>query len=233
MSCGIIVALPEELATLTSQKLAQGECFNLCDDVLITYAGAGPNNAANAARLLIAKGADRLISWGCAAALASELKPGNLVIADQLYFDQQIYDTDKRWSHKLRSRLSEKVVVSSGNLVTEMRIVALSSDKLAIHHESNAVALDMESGAIAKVASQTNLPFLALRAIADPVSMDLPNAVVQALNDQGQVDMGKLIRYLVIHPWEIWVLIKLGIHFHAAQKTLKTTAKYLNEVIQF
>jgi adenosylhomocysteine nucleosidase len=63
--------------------------------------------------------------------------------------------------------------------------------------------------------------------------MDLPKAVVHALNEQGQVEMSKLIRFLVMHPWELLVLIKLGIHFHAAQKTLKTTAKYLNEVIQF
>lgn len=206
--------------------------MNLGDDVLVAYAGAGPNNAANAARLLIAKGADRLISWGCAAALAPQLKPGNLVIADQLLFDQQIYDADKRWAHKLRSRLSEKIAVSSGSLVTEMRIVASSHEKQGIFQASNAIALDMESGAIAKVATQTNLPFLVLRAIADPVSMDLPHAVVHALNAQGQVDLGKLIRYLLAHPWETPALIQLGWHFHAAQKTLKTTAKYLNEIIQ-
>jgi len=232
VSCGIVVALPEELATLTRQKWAQGECFALNDDILVAYSGAGPNNAANAARLLIAKGADRLISWGCAAALSADLRPGHLVIAEQVFFDQQTYDTDKRWSHKLRSRLSENLAVSSGHLQTEMRIVAASSDKRSIHKANNAIALDMESGAIAKVASQTNLPCLVLRAIADPVNMDLPQAVVHALNDQGQVDLGKLLRYLWCHPWEIPALIELGWHFHAAQKTLKTTAKYLNEIIQ-
>ena len=232
MSCGIVVALPEELATLTRQKRAQGECLALNDDILVAYSGAGPNNAANAARLLIAKGADRLISWGCAAALSADLRPGHLVIAEQVFFDQQTYETDKRWSHKLRSRLSEKLAVSSGHLQTEMRIVAASNDKRSIHKASNAIALDMESGAIAKVASQTNLPCLVLRAIADPVSMDLPHAVVHALNDQGQVDLGKLLRYLWRHPWEIPALIQLGWHFRAAQKTLKTTAKYLNEISQ-
>lgn len=231
MSCGIVVALPEELATLTRRKLAQGEYFQLSDDILVAYAGAGPNNAANTARLLIAKGADRLISWGCAAALSPELQPGKLVIADQIFFDQQSYEADKRWSHKLRSRLSERLAVCNGNLTTESRIVALSSDKQLIHRDTGAIALDMESGAIAKTAAQANLPCLVLRAIADPVAMDLPQAVARAMNDQGRVELGKLLSYLLLHPWELPALIKLGLYFHAAQKTLKTIAKHLNEII--
>ncbi|WP_445372830.1 phosphorylase [Methylomonas sp. HW2-6] len=230
MSCGIVVALPEELATLTSRKLAQGECLRLCDDTLVAYAGAGPHNAANAANLLIAKGANRLISWGCAAALAPQLRPGQLVIADRIFFDQQIYEADKFWSDKVSSRLGEKLAVGHGKLVTETRIVALSEDKQAIHSNTGAVALDMESGAIAKVASQSNLPCLVLRAIADPVTLDLPPAVSRAMNEQGQVELGKLLRHLALHPWEVPALVKLGLHFHAAQKTLKTIARHLNEI---
>ncbi len=233
MSCGIVVALPEELSTLTSRKLAQGECVSFSDDILIAYAGAGPLNSGNAARLLIAKGADRLISWGCAAALEPQLRPGNLVIADQIFFDQQIFDTDKRWSHKLRSRLSEKLPVTSGNLATKSRIIASSIDKQTIHKDSGAIALDMESGAIAKAAIQADIPCLVLRAIADPASMDLPQAVVQALNSQGQVELGKLLMFLMIHPWELPGLIRLGLHFNAAQKTLKTIAKHLDEITLF
>lgn len=230
MSCGIVVALPEELATLTNRKLARGECLRLSDDVLVAYAGAGPINAANAARLLLAKGANRLISWGCAAALAPQLRPGQLVVADRIFFDQQIYGADKCWSDKVSSRLGEKLAVGNGKLVTETRIVALSEDKQAIHRNTGAAALDMESGAIAKVASQSNLPCLVLRVIADPVTLDLPPAVSRAMNEQGQVELGKLLCHLALHPWEVPALIKLGLHFRAAQKTLKSIAKHLNEI---
>lgn len=225
--------MPEELQTLTSSKLERGECSKLGDDILLAYAGAGPVNADKAARMLIDQGADRLVSWGCAAALSPHLQPGNLVIAEQVLFDQQSLETDKRWSHKLRSLLSEKLVVSGGNLVTEHRIVAGSADKQAIHLGSGADALDMESGAIAKVAAEANLPYLVLRAIADPASMSLPQAVVHALDDQGQVQLGKLLRFLLTHPWELPGLIRLGWHFHAAQRTLKIVAKQLNEIILF
>ena len=50
----------------------------------ISLSGTGPNNASDAAQKLISHGADRLISWGCAGALSTQLKPGHLIIATQL-----------------------------------------------------------------------------------------------------------------------------------------------------
>lgn len=231
MSCGIVVALPEELTTLTSRKLARGECIPLGDDILLAYAGAGPLNAEQAAKNLIVKGADRLVSWGCAAALDSQLRPGQLVIPESVQLDQQSYETDKRWSHKLRCRLSQKLTVVGGGLLSTSRIIAASSEKQRLQRETGAIALDMESAAVAKVAQQANLPCLVLRAIADPAAMSLPQAVVVALDDQGLVSLPRLLRHLLLRPWQIPALIRLGLHFASARKTLKTLAKQLNEII--
>lgn len=231
MTCGIIVALPEELSTLTSRKLARGECVPLGDDILLAYAGAGPLNAEQAAKNLIVKGANRLISWGCAAALDGQLRPGQLVIPELTQIDLQRYETDKRWSHKLRCRLSQKLTVVGGSLLSTSRIVASGGEKQVLQRETGAIALDMESAAIAKVAQQANLPYLVLRAIADPASMSLPQAVVVALDDQGQVRLGRLLRHLLLRPWQIPSLIRLGMHFAAARRTLKFLAKQLNEII--
>ena len=56
----------------------------MADKLLVAYSGAGPVNAQAAAELLVAEGATRLISWGCAAALSESLKPGDLILADKL-----------------------------------------------------------------------------------------------------------------------------------------------------
>ena len=88
----------------------------------------------------------------------------------------------------------------------------------------------MESIAIAKVAHKYDLPFVAVRAIADPLSKDLPKAVSHALNDQGEIVIGKLLSFLLLHPGELPSLIKLGLHFQAAKKTLKLVAKELSFV---
>lgn len=230
---GIVVALPEEAASLTSEKLIQGECFELNRKVLIVYSGAGALNAANAATLLIDKGVVGLISWGCAAALAANLQPGDLVAPERIISEQQDYFSDKQWLRHLENLLSTEAPLKSGALADSSRIVAASADKLSINRQTGAIALDMETAAVFRIAAQAGLPCLAIRAIADPVAMTLPQAVVQSLNAQGRVELAKLLRFLLTHPWEIPALIKLGLHFNAALKTLKIAAKRLNDIVTF
>lgn len=223
---GIVVALPEELATLTRTKLKPGECCQV-GNAWIIYSGAGLSNAASAAQTLINKGVQCLISWGCAAGLAADAKPGNLIIASQVVDEDHQFDTDHAMSEALRQILPSHLTLLEGKLFSSAALVSLSRDKQWLHQHSLATALDMESTAIADMAFRAQLPFMAIRSIADPVNMNLPNAVTQALNDNGQVDLIKLLSYLLSHPWEVTALIKLGLHFHAAQKTLKIVAREL------
>lgn len=231
---GIIVALPEELATLSSCKITQGECIALNDNILLVYAGAGPVNAEQATQLLIGKGVNCLISWGCAAALSKQLKPGDLIVPERVLSEANIvYQTDKIWLQHFQSLLAGKRVLSTGTLTESSRIVALNSDKVYIRQKTGADALDMESAAVFRSGQRAGLPCLAVRAIADPVNMDLPQAVVNSLNSQGRIELTKLLQFLLTHPWEIPALIKLGLHFNAAGKSLKIVANQIGEIINF
>lgn len=229
---GIVVALPEELSTLTSIKLKQGDC---CQAGIhwVVYAGAGFRNATAAAQLLADKGVQSLISWGCAAGLAPDIKPGDLLLASKIDNGQQQFDTDSQLSASLYQTLPNTIRVHTGKLYSCDRLISSSQEKQRIHQQTEAMGLDMESAAIADVALRANLPFMAVRGIADPVSQTLPNAVIQALNIQGQVELPKLLRYLFWHPFELKALIQLGLHFHAAQKTLKLVARGLNSQTRF
>jgi hopanoid-associated phosphorylase len=225
---GIVVALPEELTTLTAKKMAKGSCLGIADKLWVVYSGAGPANAAAAAQLLIAKGANRLISWGCAGALSGALKPGDLVLADSLIDAENVeMNVDVFWHDHAQDRLAAMLVVHTGCLAESVGIVASSKDKKQLHAVTGAVAVDMESVAIAKLAWQYAIPFLSIRAIADPVSMDLPPAISHALNAQGDIVLWKLLVFLMLHPAELPSLIRLGLHFNAAIKTLKTVAQCL------
>lgn len=223
---GIVVALPEELSTLTGKKLAPGECCPLHQH-WVCYGGAGAANAAQAARTLIGKGVQRLMSWGCAAGLREELKPGDLVIPECVVSEQVRFDTDAEWRSSVSEIVADSVKVSDGALFCSGELVCRSQEKRSISRSSNAVALDMESAAVAEVAAKNGLAFLAIRCIADPVAMDLPQAVVAGLNAQGQVELLKLLAYLFRHPWEVFGLAQLGLHFRAAQKTLRAVASRL------
>ncbi|MDI1230034.1 MAG: phosphorylase [Methylobacter sp.] len=231
MITGIIVALPEELSTLTSKKIDKGSSVFISDAIVLAYSGAGANNAQAASELLIAQGATRLISWGCAAALSEALKPGDLVLADNLIgSDNAQIVLHSAWHSNTKNLLSSTLKVHTGSLVESNTIVATTQDKKHLYAQTGAIALDMETVAIAKVARQNNLPFLAIRAIADPVSMDLPKAINHSLNNGGDIVLSKLLLYIARHPTELPGLIKLGLHFNAAKITLKLIASQLSNV---
>ncbi len=235
MITGLVVALPEELSTLTAQKIAKGGCGLLRDNVLLAHSGTGPENAQAAALQLIAQGATRLISWGCAAALSEQLKPGDLTLAAFLIKadTQKNTDVSAAWHAHCKALLAELLVVHTEPLLESKGIIASSREKRRLFEQTGAGALDMESVAIASVAKQHGYPFLAIRAIADPVTMDLPQAVTYALNAQGEVAIGRVLKFLALHPGELPGLIRLGLQFNAAKKTLKIVATVLDKITGF
>ncbi len=232
MITGIVVALPEELCTLTAKKLVKGDICQLSDQVIVSYSGAGVVNARLAAELLINHGARSLISWGCTAGLVEKLVPGDLLLSQEcIAADKSVIQNSSDWLYNVEAKLSPHVKIVHGRLAESLWLVATTLEKKAVNEVTNAIALDMESVAIAKVAKEYDLPFLIIRAIADPVGMNLPKAISVALNEQGVINLQKLLIYLFTHPAELPGLIKLGLHFNAAQKTLRLVAKQLDSLV--
>ena len=241
MITGIIVALAEELNTLKTlpnalwePNLRRGKFVFLTDDVLLIHSGAGAENARKAAELAVSKGATQLISWGCAAALNPDLKMGNLVLAESLIGnDGQEISVNATWHQHAKTVLGSEITAYKGALIASEKMVSTAQAKQEIFEQTGAIALDMESGAIAKVATHYALPFLVIRAIADPASMDLPNALENALNEKGEVAISRILKSLVLNPKEIPHLIQVGQYFQIAKKTLSTVSKQLPDVISF
>ena len=241
MITGIIVALSEELNTLKTlpnalwePSLRRGKFVFLTDDVLLTYSGAGAENAKKAAELLVSKGATQLMSWGCAAALSPDLKMGDLVLADSLISQNgDEISVHPIWHQHARNVLGSEITAYKGALIASDGIISTAQAKADLHTKTGAIALDMESGAIAKVAQHYAIPFLAIRAIADPASMDLPAAVENALNENGEVAVTRIIKSLVFNPKELPHLIQIGQYFQIAKRTLSNVAKQLPDMIAF
>lgn len=224
MATGILVALPEELSTLTSQPLNAHQSFALSADCKVMLTGMGSDNAQLGAHKLIQAGCTQLISWGCAGALAPHLKSGDLIMPKAL--------NNAAWQAKIINHLTIDKNIVQGALYNSKMIIHLALEKHALHTESNAVAVDMESHAIADIAKQHQLPFLALRCIVDPANFDLPYALAKACNAQGQISIPKLLAYIMRQPAEILPLIRLGLHFNAAKKTLTQLSAQLNLITQ-
>ncbi len=235
MITGIVVALPEELATLTSKRLKKGSIEILNDKLWVIYSGAGEKNARLASELLVDNGVRRLISWGCAAALDSALQSGHLVLAVSCIDAQQvgIEIDNKEWVNHVQSSMDRQITIHCGKLAESKRIVETTEDKTQLGKTTGAIALDMESTAIAKVASLNGIPFMTIRVIADTLIMNLPKSVGYVLNEQGEVVLKKLLLFLLLHPNELHGLIKLGFAFNAAKKTLKCIARDIQLITRY
>ena len=244
MITGIVVALPEELVTLTAKRIEKDHCVFIGDKILVACAGMGSVNAASAAEMLIAKGATQLISWGCAAGLDPLMKPGDLTLAECLLaFDNEQIAINRKWFSHTKNLLKKtfeensserkKAFVHTGLLAESAAMVTTSHAKRQLHSFTKALALDMESSAVARVAQKHAVPFLAIRSIVDPASIGIPDAVAYATNTDGEVAIGKLLRYLFLHPMQLPQLIKLGIYFGKAKQTLKKVAAQLEAIAEF
>ncbi len=90
----------------------------------------------------------------------------------------------------------------------------------ALHARTGAVAVDLESAVVALAAAEAGLPFLVLRAIADPAERGLPAAARIRLKPDGAPDLGKILASLLVGPGQIGALIRLADDTRRALRTL-------------
>jgi len=222
---GILVAMPQECQSLTEKRIPEGGFHALSDRCVLGVSGAGPDAANRCATRLAEQGITQLMSWGCAAALDPALKPGDLVLPRQIQAaDGQTLATDPAWHTQLAGLIQTLVPVNSGDLLESRRIISSASEKQALFVQTTAVALDMESAATARAAKALGLPFLAVRSIVDPASVDIPPSIAAAFDENGVLHVPKMLLGALLKPVDFLGIIRLGRDFKTAIKTLTAIA---------
>jgi len=225
---GLVVALPGECRSLTRRRLARGECLRLDERRLLCLAGIGQGSARRAAVRLLEAGAHGLLSWGCAGALSPALGVGALCLPTAILDGAGgSVPVSAPWHERARASLGGHVELHIDPLLSIDRIAASTEYKRALATRFAATAVDMESAAVATVAGEAQVPFLAVRAIADRASTALPGAVLRATNAEGTVDLGTLFRHGVLDPAGWPSLIRLARDFRIAVRTLSVVARQL------
>ena len=110
--------------------------------------------ARDLARQLLDDGAQGLVSFGIAGALDPRLATGRLVIATSVVVGEQCFDADAGWREGLCAALPEAV---AGIVAGSPEVVATPAAKAALHARRGAIAVDMESGAVAEACAGENL----------------------------------------------------------------------------
>ena len=178
---------------------------------LVACSGADNARAAAGARRLIAEGAEALLSFGLAGGLDPRLNPGDLIVADMVVDrDRQLYDTDLAWRVALFQAL-EPAEPTGGALLGSETLIATTDDKTRLRDATGAVAVDMESFAVASVADEAGVPFAILRAVADPLWRDVPPAARVGLAEDGGVRVGAVLASVIMAPWQLASLVAIAI----------------------
>ena len=223
---GIVVAMTTEARSLAGPAVAKRPSLHLPEGISIEISGTGPRQAHLASRNLLENGAKALASWGSAGGLVPEVSPGSLILPKNiLAANGSIYQADSDWHERLLRRLTGHMDLHTGPLTESEAVLTSPSEKMALFHRTGAVAVDMESAAVATAAHQAGVPFVAIRAIADPVGLTVPQVVLSAVDGSGRLRPFKLLKRLAGHPAELLVLIRLGRDFRAACASLATVAR--------
>jgi adenosylhomocysteine nucleosidase len=180
----------------------------------VTVVGGG--NAQRLARLLdeaLARGARGVMSFGIAGGVSSELASGSLVIAETVMSGEEFFSVDLGWRDRLAAALPWARVASIAGIE---RPAADRAAKRAFHSALGVAAVDMESHIAARLAAARKLPFVALRAIADPAERDLPPAALIALKPDGSPDLKAVLLSVMRSPSQLPGLVSLAFDVRAA-----------------
>ena len=83
------------------------------------------------------------------------------------------------------ARLAAEVGAIEGPVLGARRIVATQSEKRLVREATGALAVDLESDVVARIATSAGIPFVVVRTIADSVYRELPPAALIPLAENG------------------------------------------------
>jgi hopanoid-associated phosphorylase len=150
-----------------------------------------------------------LMSFGVAGGLAPNLRPGTWIVGSEILCGEFRIATHERWSKDILARIPGAVC---GAIAGVSAPIGQPSAKAALHMETGAVAVDMESHIVANIAAAHRLPMVAVRVIVDPAEHALPRAAVASLCSSGAVDMATLMRLAMEYPAELPGLLKTALY---------------------
>jgi adenosylhomocysteine nucleosidase len=169
---------------------------------------------------LIADGAQGLVSFGLAGGLDPALSPGDLVLPREVLADGKRHSCDLAWIDALERRFGPSLSFSRGSLAAVDHPVQTAADKSALRAQAGAAAVDMESAIVARAAEDRGLPFICVRAVADPATQSLPKAALVALDGKGNFHLGRVVAALWNEPRDTFDLLRLARQLTAAARTL-------------
>ena len=232
---GLVCALPLELSEFLGRcsrvKTYTGGSFTFRGGfygeirIAIVESGPGPARARRATMALLdAHSPQWLISTGFCGALVTGMKVGQIVVSNKITTpanDELSVDIG------MTSDMARGLHV--GTTLTVDHIVREVAEKQALAEQTKAIAVDMETHAVASVCRERKTRFVAVRAVSDDLSEDLPVEILSVLGDTGAVRFGAVIGALWNRPGSYKDLWRLRGNSIVAGEHL---AKFLDGIVK-
>ena len=146
-----------------------------------------------------------IISAGLAGALDPTLQHGDVVV------DGEASSLAIKWTSPIRS----------GRIHTSEKVVTTAAEKADLFLQTGALAVDMETAGIRRMAERVNVPFLAIRAISDKADEPIDPAVLGMVDPFGRPRAGAVLTTLARRPTILRRLLKLRSNSQIAAKRLQ------------
>lgn len=218
---GVIVGLASEARVLCA-----------CPDLSVACSGASTGRARALASGLLDAGSGALVSFGLAGGLDPALPSGQLCLPEAVLTPSGgRLAVDARWRTAILARTGD--AQEGSLLIGRDEPVGSPQDKRALFARTGAAAIDMESHAVAEVAHARRVPFLVIRAIADPAERRLPAWLTGVIGETGRPRLPVLLKGLAAHPADVADLIRLAGDARRGLATLSRVAAGAGPLLAF
>ncbi len=196
-------------------------------ELIIVRSGLGYKNAYSASHWLISQGVSRLMSLGISGGLDPGLKPGILVVADKVLNLNNgrvvnVWHEKTTVCQQAQKFLDDQGLIARiGAVLTVPRPVLSLRDKKAQFNISRALTADMESAAVALVATRNQLPFFGMRVVCDPARQAISREIGDLINQSGKIKILSLLNCLLMHPNLTAEFFHLAKQYRTAMTTLR------------
>ena len=162
-----------------------------------------------------------VIGTGVAGALSGGLRPGDIVIADRAMkaredgpHPEHVVPIDRvTLEYCERTLHAAGLASSTGAILSSPRVIPNGVAKRAAKQHSGAIAVDMESAAIAAEASARGVPFAIVRTVIDSLDDEIFGAAMA--DEEGRVKPLAAANYLMRNPGAVlklpWMIRNLAL----------------------
>ena len=199
--------------------------------IVVVEGGFGNERAAEAVRTAIERyNPETIVSAGFAGAVRNDLVAGDLILCERLLC---LEGPAALWGRESpRERLSkddgllrrligtDSHTIRSGGCLTVPQLVSSRSMKEWIGRTYPVSLVDMESFWAGEAASEAKLPFVAVRAVLDPIDQTLPPFVGRSADNPDGLLWLRALRYLTTRPAEAPQLLRLRSQSRVARASL-------------